>query len=51
MANPAKDEAEAQIHETPTEARQGVNVGWQMRVFVISMLAAVIALGLFLIPH
>jgi hypothetical protein len=32
------------IEETPTEARQGTNVRWQMRVFVISMAAAVITL-------
>lgn len=32
------------IEETPTEARQGANVGWQMRVFVLSTLAAGVVL-------
>ncbi|MGE3302063.1 MAG: hypothetical protein AB7M12_03005 [Hyphomonadaceae bacterium] len=35
-----RDEPEERIEETPTEARQGVSVGWQMRVFLISTAAA-----------
>jgi hypothetical protein len=32
------------VEETPTEARQGTNVGWQMRVLLLSTLAAGVAL-------
>lgn len=37
-------EVDHHIEETPTEARQGTNVGWQMRVFLFSTLAAGVAL-------
>lgn len=35
---------DSHIEETPTEARQGTNVRWQMRVFVLSTVAAALAL-------
>ena len=37
-------EVNHQIEETPTEARQGTNVKWQMRVFLLSTIAAGVAL-------
>jgi hypothetical protein len=38
-------EVDHHVEETPTEARQGTNVAWQMRVFLLSTAAA--AAGLF----
>jgi hypothetical protein len=37
-------EVDSHIEETPTEARQGVNVKWQMRAFLLSTAAAAVAL-------
>jgi hypothetical protein len=38
------EEVDGHIEETPREARQAVNVGWQTRVFVISTVGAACAL-------
>lgn len=37
-------QVDSHVEETPTEARQGTNVSWQMRTFVLSTAAAAIAL-------
>lgn len=38
------EEVNGHIEETPTEAKQGVTVGWQTRVMLISTAAAAAAL-------
>lgn len=38
------EEVNGHIEETPEEAKQGVNVGWQTRVFFISTVGAACAL-------
>jgi hypothetical protein len=38
------EEIDGHIEESPLEARQGVNVGWQTRVLVISTAGAACAL-------
>jgi hypothetical protein len=44
-------EVDHHIEETPTEARQGTNVGWQMRVFLLSTVGAVAALGAYFLIY